>query len=546
MANFDEYVSYPSVAELLQLSVLQDCVLRAGQDGLSNRISGFNLSDTPEYQKWLQPSEILITSCFAIHQSPEALLQFIPTLAQKGISAVFLKPHQYLRLIPDYMIDQANQHHIPLIELSPDVRFSAITKDISDEIIKRHTHTLTNVISVNKVLTEIIINGAGLDEIARMVSDLTGNSVLIMDTVNNRQAFCIADADRETFTGLTQTNQIQSLIEGSQSHEISIDNTLFGYLYLYGANAYSVLEPKILYQILHTIPLEITREQSIHATRNDSLSNFILHLLSDRLIDEAWENTRAEKLGFTVDEMHTVIRMRVEHRQGYDSNICSFQHSLLFINIKSFFVNLGFRIQIVNTAAEYIILLSSPRQNTNLTNLARQFGILSQSFRSAYTALQVKAGIGRTHMGISGMIQGNREAQIAFQAACQGSQDLLSFDSLGILRFIYSDNPRYEINSFIQETLGELTDTGQSRNAELLDTLECYLNNQGNLKRVSEELFTHYNTISYRLKNIQKLLGADLHNADDRFQLQLALSLFHNTQDTELSTQNQNEPGAIS
>ncbi len=127
------------------------------------------------------------------------------------------------------------------------------------------------------------------------------------------------------------------------------------------------------------------------------------------------------------------------------------------------------------------------------------------------------------------MIQGKREADIAFQASCHSKQDLLIFDHLGILRFIYSDNPEYEISNFIQENLKELADISQPRNIELLRTLECYLDNQGNLKRISEELYTHYNTITYRLKTIQKLLDKDLHKSTDRFQLNLALRLFHST-----------------
>ena len=93
------------------------------------------------------------------------------------------------------MIAQAQQFHIPLIELPPNIRFSAITKAVSDEIMRRHTLTLNNVISVNRVLTEIIINGAGLPEIARMISNLTGSSVLISDIMKNLPWHDMAGAD---------------------------------------------------------------------------------------------------------------------------------------------------------------------------------------------------------------------------------------------------------------------------------------------------------------------------------------------------------------
>ncbi|RKJ04911.1 PucR family transcriptional regulator [bacterium D16-54] len=528
MTKINEYISYPNIADLLQLPVLNSCTLLAGEKYLDNHISGINLSDTPEYQLWLQPYEILVTSCFSIHQDKQALSSFIPTLARKEISAVFIKPHQYLRQIPDYMIAQAQQFHIPLIELPPNIRFSAITKAVSDEIMRRHTLTLNNVISVNRVLTEIIINGAGLPEIARMISNLTGSSVLISDIMNGRQVCQISSFDEKTFLGMTWQEQTEALMAGSHIHNIQIDDTMFGYLYLYGNEHASYLDAEILKQILHTIPLEITREHSIHATLNNHLSQFILHLLSDQIIDEAWESTRAQQLGFSVKDAHIIALMKEDQRPGYDDNICEFHRSLLFNNIKSHFLHAGIKIHVVNTDTGHIIVLTLPPKQ-NVANLYKQIEAFARTFPSNYAALEIKIGLSRPHEGISGMIQGRREADIAFQASCHSKQDLFIFDHLGILRFIYSDNPEYEVSNFIQENLKGLTDISQPRNIELLRTLECYLDNQGNLKRISEELYTHYNTITYRLKTIQKLLDKDLHKSSDRFQLNLALRLFHST-----------------
>ncbi|MDO4322594.1 MAG: PucR family transcriptional regulator ligand-binding domain-containing protein [Lachnospiraceae bacterium] len=518
-------ILYPNVAELLQLPVFQDCILRSGQAGLNNPIHGFNLSDTPEYYRWLQPHEILITSCFAIHQNPDMLKSFIPTLAQQEISAVFIKPYQYLKIIPDYMLVQSNQYRIPLIELSEDIRFSAITKDISDELMKRQTESLTSALSVNHILTNIIINGAGLDEIAYMISGLSHSSVMILDTVNNLRAITIAPGDSDTLSHLSYDEQAQMLISGSRMHEIQVDNTVFGYLYLYGTDLSTYLPMDILIQILHIIPLEITKTQSLRAARTSELSNFILHLLSDQIIDETWEAARAERLGFPINDFHTVLYLKADHMPGSNESICVFQHSLLLNSISYQFAVLGMETQIIKTAPAYILLLSGPEFCEK--DFVRQLSLLTRSFPSTYSALKIRIGCSRPHIGITGIAQGNREAAIAFQAVSNSRQSFLRFEELGLLRFVYSDNPEYEISLFIEETLGELADTSQERNLELLRTLESYLKNQGNLKRVSEELFAHYNTVTYRLKNIQKTLGIDLHDVNDRFSLELALRLFY-------------------
>lgn len=46
------------------------------------------------------------------------------------------------------------------------------------------------------MLTQTITEGANLDEIAFMISQLTGGSILIVDSVNNRHSIFLKEEDR--------------------------------------------------------------------------------------------------------------------------------------------------------------------------------------------------------------------------------------------------------------------------------------------------------------------------------------------------------------
>lgn len=520
---------YPTVSELLNLPIFKDCKLLAGHSGLGKVVTGFNLSDTPEYYKWLCESEILITTCFAIHKDSSAISSFIPHVAEKMMAGIFVKFSQYLGTVPPIMTDQADSLGIPLIELPPGIRFADITKAISDELLKRQTALLQKILSFNKMLTGTIIEGADLNDIARMISNLINSSVMILDTVNNRRAVYIAPESSASFSGLSEEAAIQTLISGSRSHELNVGNCSFGYLYLYGKDLATYLDADMLVQILHTIPLEITREQSIRATRNDGFSSFLLHLFSDQIVDEDWEAARASKLGLNAEEAHILLQIMVLERDHGTDNSGLFQRSMLINSITSLFTNLGLSVRAVNSPDKYIILLSTPQNNQALAHLSTHLSNMAAIMKTNYPALKITAGCGRPHTGISGIIQSNREAGIALRASKNCNQNLLCFEDLGILRLIYADNPDYEINAYITETLGDLTDKNQNRNTELLRTLECYLEQHGNIRRVSEKLFTHYNTISYRLKNIEEITGVDLRDSQKRFQLELALNLYHAT-----------------
>jgi purine catabolism regulator len=57
----------------------------------------------------------------------------------------------------------------------------------------------------------------------------------------------------------------------------------------------------------------------------------------------------------------------------------------------------------------------------------------------------------------------------------------------------------------------------------LLKTLEIYFRADGSVKVAGEMLFAHPHTVTYRLKQIQKLTGWSLRDPEDKLKLQLAL-----------------------
>lgn len=50
---------------------------------------------------------------------------------------------------------------------------------------------------------------------------------------------------------------------------------------------------------------------------------------------------------------------------------------------------------------------------------------------------------------------------------------------------------------------------------ELIDTLECFMNNNQSYKRTSTEMFVHYRTITYRMKKIEEISGMDYDNVSE-------------------------------
>lgn len=129
---------YPTLQEVLRLPVFAGCTVCGGAAGLGRRVSGVNLTDTPDYARWLAQGELLITTGFAIADDPQAVDALLPTAAEKGLSGVGIKPGRYLPSpLPMALTEKADRLGLPLLQLPTDMRFAELADAVSREIARR-------------------------------------------------------------------------------------------------------------------------------------------------------------------------------------------------------------------------------------------------------------------------------------------------------------------------------------------------------------------------------------------------------------------------
>ena len=96
---------------------------------------------------------------------------------------------------------------------------------------------------------------------------------------------------------------------------------------------------------------------------------------------------------------------------------------------------------------------------------------------------------------------------------------------LGPYRVLLRATAPEELHDFATRVLRPLLATDGRSAGELLETLRAYLDEGGVRRRAAARLFVHVNTVVYRLDRIERLLGRDLDDPSDRFELTLALRI---------------------
>jgi DNA-binding PucR family transcriptional regulator len=107
----------------------------------------------------------------------------------------------------------------------------------------------------------------------------------------------------------------------------------------------------------------------------------------------------------------------------------------------------------------------------------------------------------------------------------EGAVALLAFEDTGAYRLLLpamSEDPA-ELQRFYAETVEPLVAYDEQYDTDLVQTLETFLDADGNVAGTAQRLFTHRHTIRYRLERVRELCGLDVGSTDGREKLGLGL-----------------------
>jgi hypothetical protein len=120
---------------------------------------------------------------------------------------------------------------------------------------------------------------------------------------------------------------------------------------------------------------------------------------------------------------------------------------------------------------------------------------------------------------------GNEALLAANVAGGEPEVPVLAFEETGAYRLLLSamsEDPA-ELQRFYAETVEPLVAYDEQYETDLVQTVEAFLDNDGNVAGTAQKLFTHRHTIRYRLERVRELSGLDVGSTDGREKLSLGL-----------------------
>lgn len=157
--------------------------------------------------------------------------------------------------------------------------------------------------------------------------------------------------------------------------------------------------------------------------------------------------------------------------------------------------------------------------------LAKIYKSLSEYLYSISSDIKLVMGVGRAYEGIGDLHKSFTEASrcVILSEKMNMSGRVFCYEEMGIYNLFSELADKKVMQEFIDNTLGVIIEYDRNNNSKLLETLKAYLWNNNSLIHASEQLYTHRNTVKYRVQRISQLTGRDFDDAITRLEFMNAI-----------------------
>ncbi|MFF2361187.1 PucR family transcriptional regulator [Streptomyces sp. NPDC058122] len=221
--------------------------------------------------------------------------------------------------------------------------------------------------------------------------------------------------------------------------------------------------------------------------------------------DEASANARYEAVGHDLHRSHYIVVVQWPNRTADDSFAQTVGQAASGVGMRS----------LLTRRSDHVVLVADDRPHA----------------RALYEALARETGTRSGTIGVSapcdslGDIPHHYEEARRAMDVRRHSRERYGttfFDELGLYRILGPGNDYRELETFVQEWLGQLIDYDSRHHTAMVETLSRYFDCGGNYDETADSLAIHRSTLRYRLQRIREISGNDLANVEDRLNLQVA------------------------
>jgi len=552
----------PTVREATTFGGFQEATLVGGRHGLDRQIEWVRVMETPETPRRLRPGELLLTTGFPVKDDTDAQIELVDSVAQSGGSGLVVKLGRYIDGVPPEMIDEAERLALPLFTIDQDVPWSDLMEPLLERIINAEHWRLKRSLDIHRRFTDLVLDGKGVNEICRTLSDLLDSGVAVEDASFHLLAHAGSATNdphrRETIARhgtpprVLYDPQIQRVLRDVTESRRPMKVPAFPHL---GMNRERIIAPILaanqllgvisildhppdneelafmaVEQAALVMSLALIKEREVAEVEGHVRGEYLDDLIQATFGDEAAAQRRARHLGYPLPGRHVLLVVDVDDFRGFikarqlgEDAIQAIKRE--FMRRVAGVIRASFTRALLSSRSDSVLALLplglDPQDHqTRVQAIGVQIRDAVADWRPGFT---VSVGFSAQVDAPSGVGTAHREVRAVLDTLARFKRwgQVVAVPELGLTGLLagVSDERLVE---FVNRHLGPLVDHDRARGGNLIPTLKAYLE-EGEQQAAARRLRVHPNTLRYRLDRIREISSAELDDAETRLNLAVAL-----------------------
>ncbi len=531
--------------------------------GLDRAIKHVYTTDLPDPGRYLTPGDLVLTGMMWCREPGDAE-RFVTVLARAGTAV--LGAGEALGQVPPEVIQACGRHGVTLLAVPPETSFAVVTEEVGRRLNGDRASAMTRVLGRRRLLLSAVAEGAGLDEMFRLVGRELGAECWLLTGMGRVVGGTGVSLPRplalELACGYLKAGRLPAVTEVTAPPGGTREYSLFGVGGEPRITGWFLACPGREQDWSHELResvAELAADVALERARLDASrtgSRKLAEAIITMLASGGGEGTPPVEIaslmravGLPPEGRYLVAAMCAEPGRVAGPNADRWRFELA----EELAMPLADGTLAGALDEEIILLIPRPAgggaepdsgdtgpAGTGPAGTGPDEGIPAAHvfaarlrdaqpvFEADRSRVRLSVGISAPAAGVLALSGALHEAGSARRlAALRGDSaiSVVTSDEVASHELLLATVPGSVLRSFRERMLGPLLAYDQRHRAELLPTLRQFLACSGSWNACAGAMYVHVNTVRYRIRRIEELTGRDLSSLDDQVDFFLALRI---------------------
>lgn len=534
-----------TLQELLNTPRFSDLIVLSTHKSLEQPIESAEITETPDVANYIPQHTIILTTAMNYQHDQTGLKRLIRELKEHQSAALAIKTGRFLNEIDPHILEYASEIDLPIIKIPDTQPLGALLHQILSYLWNDKTQQMTYAFDIQNRFSDLLMhdvsNARFIAEFGKIINvpiillspwqSIIAHSRHFSDEgkpashyVNQLSAEDFRKIDREKSAFILKDTDHKPV--QMTCYPIKVNHYFPFYLLIVTPeNIPFPISEFAIDQAILVLTLMLYKNQEVKKSFEHLKTDFYNQLIDAKVNQQTrnWldlgksyglikSKTYQVAIAYCVSSEETKHHVRYQKEEG--QIVGNWLNEFLPLRLKDVAI---FKLRHTNNL---FLLFQTPQSNTEevLIELVEELHHI--------LPIQLRFAFGNVHETVEEIGDSYIEALDSLEATTQllYPEIIQHYQPKG-LSGLFEKLDLKDVHYFCEQTLKELAYPSDDTMIELRKTLATFLGFNCEITKTASELYLHRNTIKYRIKQCEEILGLSVQNTENSLTLRVALEL---------------------